>query len=144
LKTIAATMPGSLPIAKRVRFAQHYPKQRRHHVNFSQPVPELPVSDLATAVSIMESDFGFSRAWQIDEARLAGMACGATSLFLREASKVILPITLWFYCENVDAVFETLKTRGAKTIAAPEKKPWGLYQFTALGPDGHLLHFHRD
>ena len=43
--------------------------------------------------------------------------------------------------DDVDAHCERARARGATIVAEPEDKPWGLRQYTASDPEGHLWEF---
>jgi uncharacterized glyoxalase superfamily protein PhnB len=43
--------------------------------------------------------------------------------------------------EGLDQLYEELSARGAREIAAPENKPWGLREFGIRTPDGHRIMF---
>ena len=47
----------------------------------------------------------------------------------------------YLFVEDVDALFEELKGRGASVLRPPMDEPYGLRDFTIETPDGHRLTF---
>jgi uncharacterized glyoxalase superfamily protein PhnB len=50
-------------------------------------------------------------------------------------------ITLYVYCEDVDAKFKHIKQSEAKIISEPEDSFWGDRMFTVSDPDGNAWCF---
>lgn len=49
-----------------------------------------------------------------------------------------------FYAENIQEAYENALKLGAKSIAAPEIKPWGWESAIVLDIDGHFVEFARE
>ena len=79
--------------------------------------------------------FERERAW----ARREG---GRFGTFLSSSTEPFQPTVHWVFTEDLDACYLELKSLGAKIVALPEIKPWGLRQFTVADLDGNLFHFH--
>ncbi len=107
-------------------------------------VPELPVRDVVAAQAHYTRHLGFQAAWHNEAGRIGAVAHGECALFLRESDVPITPVTLWFFAEEIDAMFYAFRTTGAQVAENIEDKPWGLRQFTLVDADGHRLIFHHD
>jgi uncharacterized glyoxalase superfamily protein PhnB len=46
--------------------------------------------------------------------------------------------------DEVNQLYETWNTVGARIISPPESKPWKLHEFTAADPDGNLFRVFYD
>ena len=114
------------------------------------PVPELPVADLATALTYYQRTLGFHLDWQSDG--LAGISRGACRIFLadnhhRATTVPATPVTVWINLESiaaVDALSAEWQQTGASLLGPPESKPWGLHEFTADDADGNRLRIFDD
>jgi uncharacterized glyoxalase superfamily protein PhnB len=119
---------------------------------FPGAVPEIPVSDIATAIAYYQRSLGFTLDWQEEELGLAGISKGHCRMFL--ASPVfrrnygnVGPILIWLNLdsnEEVDELYRVWSAGGAGFVSAPESKPWGLHEFTAVDPDGNLFRVFHD
>jgi len=119
---------------------------------FPSAVPELPVKDIATAVSYYQDSLGFTLDWGGDELGLAGVSKGNCRLFLanqqfRKAYGNAGPALTWLNLESKEEVNELYRKWSgchAKLLSAPESKPWGLHEFTAADLDGNLFRVFYD
>jgi len=109
---------------------------------FHQPVPELPVPDVAAAMTHYCDCLGFTAAWHREEDGIGAVAHGECAIFFRR-SDVRPPATFWVYADDVDAAHAELLALGASVTEPPEDKPWGLRQFTVTDPYGNRLIFHH-
>ena len=50
-------------------------------------------------------------------------------------------IDVYIHTEDVDSLYEELKTRGAKIVGELEAKPWGLKEFEVEASGGYVLCF---
>lgn len=98
------------------------------------PVPQIPVSDLAGAISFYRSRLGFALDWQHEDG-IAGVSRQDARLFLDRVTEGPLhPVRVWLNLDSVadvDALHQEWREAGVPTPSAPEQKPWGLYEFTA-------------
>src|SRR4051812_14467836 len=108
-------------------------------------VPEIPVSDLATAAAYYQNSLGFAVDWSADDIGLAGVSKGNCRLFLadpdfRKERGNAAPVLIWLNLnskDDVNALYRVWSAAKANLISAPESKPWGLYEFTAKDFDGN-------
>lgn len=113
-------------------------------MNFSQPVPELLVRDVAAAQRYYRDRFGFQIAWINEAGQIGAVSHGDCAIFFRATDGDIHPATFWVFAEDVDAMHDALTARGADVVEPVQDKPWGLRQFTVRDLHGHLYHFHHD
>ncbi len=120
---------------------------------FPGAIPEIPVSDIDTALRYYESRLGFDVDWGDQEGGgIAGISKGSCRLFLtnaafREHYGNTAPVLIWLNLdskEEVDALYRLWLGNQAKILSPPESKPWGLHEFTAADPDGNLLRVFYD
>lgn len=123
-------------------------------MNFPAAVPEIPVRDLRAALEYYRDRLGFTIDWGAQEGGdgIAGISRGDCRLFLtdgkfRERHGNRSPVLIWLNLdgrEAVDALHAAWSGAGAKIVAPPESKPWGLHEFTAADADGNLLRVFYD
>ena len=122
------------------------------NAEFPAAVPEIPDSDIDTALQYYKNHLGFTIDWGDQEGGIAGISKGNCRLFLtnaafREHYSNISSIVIWLNLdskEEVNALYERWRGNQAKTISPPESKPWGLHEFTAADPDGNLFRVFYD
>ena len=122
------------------------------HSDFPGAVPEIPVSALLPATAYYRDQLGFTVDWTEEALGLAGISRGGCRIFLadpsfREGYGNTGPVLTWLNLDGKDAVnalHREWSTRGATLRSAPESKPWGLHEFTAVDPDGNLFRVFYD
>jgi predicted lactoylglutathione lyase len=121
-------------------------------LEFPAAVPEIPVSDLDTAIPYYQSNLGFNLDWREDSIGLAGISRDNCRLFLastefRKARRNVGPVLTWLNLNSKEEVNELCRlwtTNNAMIVSGPESKPWGLHEFTAKDPDGNLFRVFYD
>jgi uncharacterized glyoxalase superfamily protein PhnB len=116
------------------------------------PVPEIPVTDIATAAAYYEKNLGFRLDWGGEELGLAGISKGNCRMFLasqqyRKECGNVGPTLNWLNLESkedVDELYRAWSASDARLMSAPESKPWGLHEFTAADLDGNLFRVFYD
>lgn len=119
---------------------------------FPAAVPEIPVTDIDEALDYYHSKLGFDIDWGGADGGIAGISRGQCRMFLtdrdfRRHHGNAAPMMVWLNLdskEEVDRLYETWNTAGAKIISPPELKPWKLHEFTAADPDGNLFRVFYD
>lgn len=116
------------------------------------PVPELPVADLAAATAYYAQRLGFAIDWADEALGLAGVSRDGCRLFLAarqfrarddDAGRAVTWLNL-ASGDEVDALHRAWVASGARIASAPERKPWGLHEFTALDGDGNAFRVFHD
>ena len=119
---------------------------------FPGAVPEIPVSDLATAAAYYQHCLGFTLDWSDEDsgwpasrAATAGMLLASRQF--RQGHGNVGPTQTWLNLDGNDAggrLYRDWRSRDARLISAPESKPWGLHEFTAADPDGNRFRVFYD
>lgn len=120
--------------------------------NFPPPVPEIPVTDLASALDYYHRNLGFNLDWYEQEVGLASVSKGECRMFLasqsyRQGDKNPGPVLIWLNLDSkadVDDLHRSWSDSDAKLISAPESKPWGLHEFKAEDLDGNVFRVFYD
>ena len=115
-------------------------------------VPEIPVSDIDTAVAYYQNQLGFTLDWGSEEGGIAGISKGSCRIFLtnrafRASYGNNAPVLVWLNLESkrdVDDLYGTWSAAGARIISQPESKPWKLHEFTVADLDGNLFRVFYD
>ena len=115
-------------------------------------VPEIPVSDIDTAVAYYQHQLGFTLDWGSEDGGIAGISKGSCRIFLtnrafRENYGNKAPVLVWLNLESkrdVDDLYEAWSAAGARIISKPESKPWKLHEFTVADLDGNLFRVFYD
>jgi uncharacterized glyoxalase superfamily protein PhnB len=114
---------------------------------FPGAVPEIPVSNVRSAISYYETSLGFIREWVSTEYGIAGISRGDCRLYLtdapfRQGYANTAPIVVWLNLKSraeVDALHGAWKQAQARVSSAPQPEPWNLYEFTATDLDGNVF-----
>jgi uncharacterized glyoxalase superfamily protein PhnB len=119
---------------------------------FPSPVPEIPVSDIESALAYYRRNLGFTLDWNGEELGLAGISKGSCRMFLaspeyRKGYGNVGPTLTWLNLkskEEVDELYRAWSASEARLLSAPESKSWGLHEFTAADLDGNLFRVFYD
>ena len=115
---------------------------------FPGAVPEVPVTDMATALAYYETKLGFNVDWGREGGGIAGISQGRSRLFLtdqafREYFRNPPPVVIWLNLdskEQVDELYGKWAKNGANILHPPESKPWSrLHEFVVADPDGNVI-----
>lgn len=112
--------------------------------SISQPVPELPVSDVEAAQTHYRDLLGFTVAWLDPSKDIGAVSRGEVAIFFRRRQRPFEPAVHWVYAPNVDATYAELQLLGAHIVDPIADKPWGLRQFTVEDQDQNRFYFHCD
>jgi uncharacterized glyoxalase superfamily protein PhnB len=115
-------------------------------------VPEIPVSDMTAALAYYRDRLGFDVDWGDGDGSIAGLSLGQCRLFLTDQSfrsgrGNAYPVVVWLNLKSnaeVDAQHQEWEARSAMLLSTPEAKPWKLYEFTAVDPDGNAFRVFYD
>jgi len=119
---------------------------------FPSAIPEIPVSNIDTALAYYKNCLGFTIDWGSQQLGLAGISKDNCRLFLanREFRSEFgnqAPILLWLNLESiedVDNLYQAWASHNALLMSSPESKPWGLHEFTVEDIDGNLFRVFYD
>jgi catechol 2,3-dioxygenase-like lactoylglutathione lyase family enzyme len=100
-------------------------------------VPQLPVRDVPASQRWYRDALGFEVRWTWLE-DFGAVGNGECEIFLARIDDP-RPVTTCVFVDDVDAVYEEYRARGAEIDSELESKPWGLREFTVRDPDGNLF-----
>ena len=112
-------------------------------MEFNQPVPELPVSDVEKAQDYYQRRLGFKIEWLYPSKEVGAVSNGDTAIFFRKREGAFEPAVNWVYCGDLDQSYNDLTGSGADIVEGIEDKPWGIRQFTVRDLDGNIFYFHQ-
>jgi predicted enzyme related to lactoylglutathione lyase len=112
--------------------------------SFGPPTPELPVLDVERAQQHYRDVLGFEIGWLYPGKEIGAVSRDRAVIFFRKKQPPFEPAIHWVFAEDIDALYQELKSLGANVVDPLETKPWGLRQFTVKDLDGNLFYFHHD
>ncbi len=114
--------------------------QKQRELNrFESLVPILSVKSLPAAIDYYVAKLGFGKEWAWgDPPTFACVVRDETRLFLSESAKAA-PASVYITVNNVDALYEDYRRRGASNVEAPNNYPWGMREIEVKDLDGHRL-----
>jgi uncharacterized glyoxalase superfamily protein PhnB len=121
-------------------------------MQFPPACPEVPVINLAPALSYYRDRLGFDVDWSDEQLGLAGLSRGDTRIFMatdqyRSGLGNHGTIVLWLNLsgrDEVDALYKEWLAAGASIASPPEAKPFKLYEFFAQDIDGNVFRVFYD
>ncbi|MGD0731108.1 MAG: VOC family protein [Terracidiphilus sp.] len=113
-------------------------------IPMGRPVPELPVAEVERAQQHYRDALGFEIGWLYPNNEIGAVSRGEVVVFFRKRMPPFEAAVHWSFAEDIDALYEELKSSGANIVDPLELKPWGLRQFTVKDLDGNLFYFHHD
>ena len=153
-KPMSDAKPESKPTPEPKSEPESKPEAKREPKNnaFPPAVPEIPVSNIAAALTYYQDCLGFQADWGDDTGGIAQISRGESRIFLtnppfRSMHGNAGTVLIWFNVnskQEVSQLHEEWTGRGAKILSAPVEKPWLLFEFTAGDPDGNLFRVFYD
>jgi len=103
------------------------------------------VQDVLRSVEHYRDVFGFQTVFTYGEPTFyAGVARDGITVHLQAASETKRQLghgSLYLFVSDVDALFEELKSRGARILKEPKDYPYGMRDFDVTDLDGNHLCF---
>ena len=103
-------------------------------------MPELPFTDVATAVAHYRDVLGFEINYQQDNLGVMDRD-GMRVLLIGRTPRHSGIGSCSFYVNDADALHAELVEKGAAVQGPPVSHPWGLREFIVLDPEGNRLSF---
>ncbi|HEV8245363.1 MAG TPA: bleomycin resistance family protein [Polyangiaceae bacterium] len=104
--------------------------------------PILYASDFARTLSYFVDQLGFRKLWDWGEPPGFGaVARDKIEIFLCQGGQGAPGTWLSVFVEDVDALYEEFRAKGAVIPAPPKDEPWGMREMHVECPDGHILRF---
>ncbi len=123
-----------------------------------QLIPALTVADARKSIEFYKKAFGFQLEGQplefegkiahaelkFQDAKIMIGTEGCNDMKSPKSAGVRPGMSLYLYCENVDAIYERAIKAGAKSEAAPEEMFWGDRTCRVTDPDGYVWWFAKN
>jgi lactoylglutathione lyase len=109
---------------------------------FHDAFPILQTADLPRSVAFYTERFGFEESYRFPDSgtpEFVVLGLEGFSLGLGGVSEIAPAgrVSLWFYCEDVDAELEALRRAGVEVVKDAEDQPYGERMASVLDPDGN-------
>jgi uncharacterized glyoxalase superfamily protein PhnB len=121
------------------------PSERRTN-RFELVVPILSVTDMRASLDYYVEKLGFEKKWEWGEpADFACVARDEVELFLSlGAQRVATGSWISIFVQDVDALYDDYKKRGAIIRKPPTEYPWGMREMNVEDLDGHHFRLGTD
>lgn len=107
---------------------------------FNGLVPVLNVKSIQDSLHYYVDVLGFKKDWDWGEPpTFASVSRDEVCIFFCEGAQGQSGTWMSIFVDNVDALYEEYKTRGARIRQAPTNFSWGMREMNIEDPDGHRL-----
>jgi uncharacterized glyoxalase superfamily protein PhnB len=104
--------------------------------------PILAVHDVEVSIAYYMEKLGFTRCWGWEEPpTFGGVSRDSIEIFFCKDCQGTPGTWMSIWVDDVDALYEELKSRGADIRQPPTNFPWGVREMNVSDPDGHHLRF---
>jgi predicted enzyme related to lactoylglutathione lyase len=104
---------------------------------FQGVVPILRVNSLAASLAYYLNKLGFRKNWEWPG--FASVSRGNTTIFLCQGGQGKPGMWMSVFMDDVDALYQEYKERGALIVEPPMNFPWGHREMLVTDLDGHRL-----
>jgi hypothetical protein len=113
--------------------------------NFHGVTPILNVSNFGASMEYYVNQLGFGQKWAWGEPPTFGCVVrDQVSIFLCEGAQGRPGTWVMIFVDDVDALHDDYKRRGAKILQPPTNMPWETREMHVEDPDRHRLRFGSD
>ncbi|NER83138.1 MAG: bleomycin resistance family protein [Leptolyngbya sp. SIO1D8] len=107
---------------------------------FESLTPILNVKNIPDSIRYYVDVLGFKQDWDWDDPpTFASVSRDDVCIFLCQGAQGQSGTWMSIFVENVDALHEDYKAKGAIIRQAPTNFPWGVREMNIEDPDGHRL-----
>ena len=111
-------------------------------MKFNHVTPILFSSSVVRSIQYYTEVLGFENKWYWGHPpTFGGVSKNGVEIFFCKEGQGQPGTWLSVFVENVDELYEQIKTRGAKIICAPETMEWNIREMLVEDPDGHRIRF---
>lgn len=111
-------------------------------MKFECVVPILYAANVKESLRYYREVLDFEEHWGWeDPPTFGGVSRGNVSIYFCEGGQGQPGTWLAVNVDNVDEYYETIRTKGAKILSAPENKEWHMREMLVEAPDGHIIRF---
>jgi predicted enzyme related to lactoylglutathione lyase len=115
------------------------PPAKQPHTQFENSAPILSVADMSISLRYYVDVLGFRNAdWGNDD--FTSVNRDQAGIYLCRGGQGQAGTWVWIGVEDVQALYEEYKSRGAKIRHPPKNYPWAM-EMKVEDPDGHMLRF---
>src|SRR5258708_40137619 len=94
---------------------------------FKTVVPILYSTDVSRSLTYYVDGLGFDRRWEWgNPPSFGGVIKDAVEIFFSEKDQGNAGTWISVVVDDIDGYYETIRTKGADIIAAPDTKEWGM------------------
>jgi N-acetylglutamate synthase-like GNAT family acetyltransferase/catechol 2,3-dioxygenase-like lactoylglutathione lyase family enzyme len=105
-------------------------------------VPILYSTDILKSLDYYTKVLGFENRWEWGHPpTFGGISKDAVEIFFCKDGQGNPGTWLSIFIDNVDELYETIKSRGAKILSPPQTMEWGVREMLVEDPDGHKIRF---
>jgi lactoylglutathione lyase len=110
-------------------------------VAFRDAFPIFHTADLERAVAFYRDRLGFEERYRFGDG-FALVGLGPFGLGLTAVADLEPPgrVTVWLYCDDVDAEIDALRAEAVEIIREPEDMEWGERMAAVRDPDGNGIY----
>lgn len=113
--------------------------------DFECAIPILNVGNFAASMDYYLNKLGFSKKWDWGTPPTFGaVQRGHVEIFFCEGGQGKPGMWMSVFVENVDALHQEYKSRGAKILTQPTNMPWGTREMVVEDIDGHRMRMGSD
>jgi catechol 2,3-dioxygenase-like lactoylglutathione lyase family enzyme len=126
-------------IAEMLVAAGANPQEQRTN-RFESAVPILNVKDVPASFAYYVDKLGFRKEWDWGDPPTFGCIWrDQVRIFLCQGGQGAPGTWISIFVQDIDALYEDYKKRGAIIQEPPEDFPWGVREMNVEDPDGHIL-----
>jgi ankyrin repeat protein len=119
--------------------------EERHVNRFEHAVPIFDVVDLAASIAYYVDKLGFEKKWDYGDPPTFGcVGRDEVEIFLSQEGQEVARSSLSIFVQDVDALYEDYKRRGAVIRRPPTNYPWGVRRMDVQDLDGHNIGLSTD
>lgn len=109
---------------------------------FRHSVPILYSSDVRKSIQYYTAVLGFDTKWEWDHPpTFGGVSKDLVELFFCKEAQGHPGTWISVMVNDVDELYQLIKTKGGQIISPPEDKEWGMREMLVQDPDQHVIRF---
>jgi GNAT superfamily N-acetyltransferase/catechol 2,3-dioxygenase-like lactoylglutathione lyase family enzyme len=109
---------------------------------FQHSVPILYSSDVLKSIRYYTDVLGFDGQWKWDDPpSFGGVSKDGVQIFFCKDGQGKPGTWIAIMVNDVDELYERIKSKGGKILSIPEDKEWGLREMLVQDPDEHVIRF---
>ena len=99
-------------------------------------------ADVSASILYYTEKLEFDNSWDWGKpATFGGVSRNGIEIFFCEKGQGNPGTWISVFVDNVDELYESIKTKGAKILSVPQTMEWGVREMLVEDPDGHKIRF---